>query len=41
MDQVLSAKFYSVLDGATYLGNNDNEVALVIWCEISTQGLLT
>jgi len=36
VDQVLSAKFYSVLlDGATDLGNNDNEVALVIWCEIS------
>ena len=42
VDKVLSAKFYSVLlDGATDLENNDNEVALVIWCEISTQGLLT
>ena len=24
-----------LLDGATDLGNNDNEVALVVWCEIS------
>ena len=36
MDQVHSAKFFSVLlDGATDLGNNDNEVVLAVWCEIS------
>ena len=36
MDQVLLATFFSVLlDGATDLGNNDNEVVLAVWCETS------
>ena len=36
VEEVNSANFFSVLlDGATDLGNNDNEVALVVWCEIS------
>ena len=36
VEQVNSANFFSVLlDGATDLGNNNNEVALVVWCESS------
>jgi len=35
VDKIANAKFYSLLlDGSTDTGNIDNEVLLVVWCDL-------